>query len=126
LERSNDLAGRTKHHLQEIQGICLHVSGRSSNQSTQLGNLHYLDLLPQQSQETKTLSGVDQVQKLSFYAGTIQRICLFSNDIHSNSILILTTVLKWWKVLHVMCAQFFNETICSLAAVYQPIKHYQT
>jgi hypothetical protein len=43
LERSEGLADRTKHHLQEIQGIRPHVSGSSTDQPTQLGHLTQLD-----------------------------------------------------------------------------------
>jgi hypothetical protein len=39
LERIEGLTDSTKHHLQESQEIRSHVSGRSSDQSTQLGPL---------------------------------------------------------------------------------------
>jgi hypothetical protein len=81
----------TKHHTQEIQGICPHVSGRSSNQSTQLGHLSHLDShYHSRSQKTTTHSSVDYVWKLYFYVGTIQRTCLFNDDFYSDSTLILT------------------------------------
>jgi hypothetical protein len=91
LERSEDLADWTKHHLQEIRGIHPHVCGRSSNQSTQLGHLSHLDShYCSRSQKTTTPSNVDYVWNLCFYVGTIQRIC--ADDIYSDTTLILTTV----------------------------------
>jgi hypothetical protein len=43
LERHKGLAVLTKHHIQEVQGICPHVSDRPSDQSTQLGHLSHLN-----------------------------------------------------------------------------------
>jgi hypothetical protein len=43
LERSVGLADRTKHHLQEIQGLRPDISNRPSDQTTQLGHLSHLD-----------------------------------------------------------------------------------
>jgi hypothetical protein len=89
LERSEGLADWTRHCLQEIQGIRLHVSGRSSDKSTQPGNFsHYLS----RSQKTTTPPSVDYVWNLCFYLGTIQRICLFSDEFYSDSSLTLTTI----------------------------------
>jgi hypothetical protein len=81
LERSEDLAGWTKHNLQETQGICPYISGRLSDRSTQLGYLSHLDsYYHSRSQKTTVPSSVDYVWKLCFYICTIQRICPFSGD----------------------------------------------
>jgi hypothetical protein len=89
LERREGLATWTKHHLQEVQGIHTHISARSSDQS-HLSHLdsHYCS----RSQIITALSSVYFVWKLCFYVGTIQRICLFSDDFYSDSTLILTTI----------------------------------
>jgi hypothetical protein len=76
LERSEGLSDRTEHHQQEIQGIHPHL------------NSHYCS----GGQKTTTPSSVDCVRKLCFYFGTIQGICLFSDDFYSDSTLILTTI----------------------------------
>jgi hypothetical protein len=60
LERSEGLADWTKHHIQEIEGISPHISGRSSGQSTQLGHLSHLESqYRSRSQKTETTSRVD-------------------------------------------------------------------
>jgi hypothetical protein len=70
-----------------------HVSGRSSDQSTQLGHLSHLDShYCSKSQKTINPFTVEYVRKLCFYFDTIQRICLFSDDFDSDSTLISTTV----------------------------------
>jgi hypothetical protein len=96
LQRSEGLVDWTKHHLQEIQGICQHVSGRSSDQSTQLGHLSHLDSrYRSRSQKITILSSVDFVWELCFYVGTIQRICLISDDLYSDSTLtVISIVMK--------------------------------
>jgi hypothetical protein len=87
------LCSWTKHHPQEIQGICPHGSCRPSDQSTQLGHLSHLDsYCHSRSQRTPILSSVSYVWKLCFYVGTIQRICICSDDFCSDSTVILTTV----------------------------------
>jgi hypothetical protein len=93
LERSGGLADWTEHHVQEIQGIQPHVSGRSYGQSTQLRHLSCLDShYRNRSQKTTTPSSVDYVWKLFFYVSTIQRIFLFIDDFYSDSTLILTII----------------------------------
>jgi hypothetical protein len=92
LETSDSLADWTKYHLQEIQGICPHVSGRSFDQSTQLGHLSHLGFHYRSSQKTTLPSSVDYVWKLCLYVGTVQSICLFSDDFDSDSTPILTTI----------------------------------
>jgi hypothetical protein len=43
LERSEGLVDRTKHHIQETQGIRPHVSAKAFRQATQLAHLSHLD-----------------------------------------------------------------------------------
>jgi hypothetical protein len=65
----------------------------SSDQSTQRGCPSYLDsYYRNRSQKTTTTTSVDYVWKLCFYIGTIQRICLFSDDFYSEKFLILTKI----------------------------------
>jgi hypothetical protein len=60
---------------------------------TQLGHLSHLDSrYHSRSRKTTTPSRVSYVWKLCFYLGTIQRICLVSDDFYSDSTLILTTI----------------------------------
>jgi hypothetical protein len=95
MERSEAFADLTKRHIQEIHWIRPHVSGRSSDQSTQLGHISHLDShYWSRCQKTSTLSNVNYVWKLCFYVGTIQIICLFIDDFNSDSTLILTTTAK--------------------------------
>jgi hypothetical protein len=76
-----------------FQGIRPHVSSRSSDHSTQLGHLSHLDSrYHSRSNKTTTPSYVDDAWKLCFYVGTRQRICLFSDDLYSDSTVILTTI----------------------------------
>jgi hypothetical protein len=93
LESSEGLADWTKHHIQEIQGIHPHVSVDHPISQPNFGHLsllhsHYRG----RSQKTTTPSSVDWVGKLCFYVGTVQTICLFSDDFYFDSALILTTV----------------------------------
>jgi hypothetical protein len=68
LERSEGLTDWTKHYLQEMQGIRPHVSGRLSDQSTQLGHLSHLHSHHWgRSQTTKTPSSLGNMGKLCFY-----------------------------------------------------------
>jgi hypothetical protein len=85
LEIREGLVDWTEYHLQEVQGIRPHVSGRSSDQSTQLGHLYHLDYhYCSGSQITTTPSSVDYVLTLCFYVDTMQRICLrFDNLVFS-------------------------------------------
>jgi hypothetical protein len=82
---SEGLVDWTKHHRQEIQGICQHVSGRSSDQSTQLGHLsHYHGRSKKNYNSVQCrLSG-----KIFFCIGSIWRISLSSNDFYSDSSLV--------------------------------------
>jgi hypothetical protein len=60
------LARYTEHHLQEMHGICPHVSGRPSDQSAKLVHLsrHW---------SGSTASAIiDYIGKLHFYIGTLQ------------------------------------------------------
>jgi hypothetical protein len=62
LERTKGLADGIKHHLQKIQGICPCVSGRSTDQSNQLGCFSYLDsIIAAEVRKTTVLSSVDYV-----------------------------------------------------------------
>jgi hypothetical protein len=62
LKRSGGQADLTEHHLQKVQGICPHVSGRSSDQATQAGHLSHLDSrYRSRSQKIASLYGVDYV-----------------------------------------------------------------
>jgi hypothetical protein len=65
LERIEGLTDSTKHHLQESQEIRPHVSGRSSDLSTQLGHLSYLD--SHYSSRSQKTSSADSVGKLLFF-----------------------------------------------------------
>jgi hypothetical protein len=91
LERSEGLADWTKHHIQETQEIRPHCSARPSDQSTQLGHLSHLDSdnYRSRSQKTTAPSGVHWVGKLCLCVGTIQRICLSSDDFYSDNTLVL-------------------------------------
>jgi hypothetical protein len=94
LERREGLADGTKSHIQEIQGICLHVSGRLSVQSNQLEHLSHLYPC-YQSRSKKNYNSIQcrLSGKISiFYVSTIQRIYLSSDDFYSDSTLILTTI----------------------------------
>jgi hypothetical protein len=86
LKRSEGLADSTKHHLQKIQEIRPHVSGRSSDQSTQLGHLSHLS--PMMAAEVRKLQLYPVQIMCESCAGIIQRICLFSEDFYSDSTLI--------------------------------------
>jgi hypothetical protein len=67
--------------------------GRPSDQSAQLGHLSHLDSgYRGRSQNTTTPSNVDCVRKLCFCVGTMQRICLISDDFCSDSAPILITI----------------------------------
>jgi hypothetical protein len=73
LERSEGFADRTEPHLQEIQGILPHVSGSSSNQSTQLGHHSHLDSHHWSGSQTATTPHTsDYMGKLRFYVSTLQ------------------------------------------------------
>jgi hypothetical protein len=82
LERSEGLADWTKHHLLKIQGIRPHVSGRLSDHIAQLGQ-SLPDGLPLSQQKSENYSSVQcgLVWKMCFCVDTIQRICLFRNDL---------------------------------------------
>jgi hypothetical protein len=72
LERSECLADWNKHHIQEIQGICPHVSGRPSDQSTQLGHLSHLDsTYGSRNQKTKPSSSLGSMGKFCFHIGVL-------------------------------------------------------
>jgi hypothetical protein len=70
-------------------------SGRPSDQANQAGHFSHLhSRYRSRSQKTASLYGVDYMGKLYFYVGTVQRICPFSDDFHSDSALILTISVK--------------------------------
>jgi hypothetical protein len=95
LEWSEGLADWTKHHIQVTHGIRPLVSCRSSDQSAQFGHLSHLDSrYHSRSQKTTSPFSVDWVGKLCFYVGTIQRICLSSDDFYSHSTLISIIAVK--------------------------------
>jgi hypothetical protein len=87
LERSEGLADWTKHHL--------HVSDRPSGKSTQLWTSLTSELtLSQQKSENYNSVQCRVSGKIVF--GTIQRICLSSDEFYTNSTLILTTIAVKW------------------------------
>jgi hypothetical protein len=102
----------TSEYLKEIQRIHPHGSGRSSDESAQLGHLSHLDSrCYSRSQTTTSPSSVDYVWKLCFYVGTIRGICHFSDDFNSNNSLVLTKIaakqcLNTGAMPHV-CMDFF-------------------
>jgi hypothetical protein len=70
------------------------VSGRPTDQSTQLGHPPHLysHYYHSGDQETATPPSVDDAWKFCFYISAIQRICLFSDDSYSDSTPILTAI----------------------------------
>jgi hypothetical protein len=91
-ESSEGLADWTRHHVQEIHGIRPRVSAGPSDLPAQLLHLsHPVSHYCSRSQKTETPSNVDYAWKLCVYVGTIQRICLFSDDFYSDSTRIVTT-----------------------------------
>jgi hypothetical protein len=69
------------------------LSDTASDQSTQSGHLSHLHPhYRSRSQKTTTPFSVEWVGKLCSCVGTIQRIYLFSDDVCSDSTLILTTI----------------------------------
>jgi hypothetical protein len=105
LERSEGLADSTEHHLQEIQGIDPHVSGRSSNKSTQPGHLSHLDSHRcTGSQKTTTPASLDYVTKLCFYVGTIQMLGFIFREVLFG---IQTFSPAWILIFHTCCIYMY-------------------
>jgi hypothetical protein len=115
VERSEGLADWTQYHIQEIQGIRLHVahiSNRLSNQSTQLGHFSHLDS-HYYNRSLKYKSSI----KLCFYVGTIQRIYLCSDDICSVSTLMLGLIhVEFFNVI--MFVLTLTDSLCCAWFVY--------
>jgi hypothetical protein len=89
LQRNEGLADSTKHHSQKIQGISPSVSGRPSDQSTQLGHLSHLHFPYQKTTHNSVqcrLTGkivflcLYRTENLSNRTSVVHPVALHSND----------------------------------------------
>jgi hypothetical protein len=84
-----------------------------------LGIFHtWTPIIAAEVKKTPTPSSVDYVGKLFFYVGTIQRIYLSSNDIYSDSTLVLGLIWEEFRLKFLMFVLTLANGLCCAWYVY--------